>query len=68
MTATPPGLVSELVFDDSTGVVVRLASDDHDVTLKVTDLAEHTGLPPSRFRWDGSAVAPEDRISISMTW
>lgn len=68
MTATPKGTVSELVFDDHTGVIVRLASDHHDVTMVVKALAQCGELPASQFRWDGPVVEPEDRISFSMKW
>lgn len=68
MTATPRGTVSELVFDDRTGVIVRIASDNHDVTMDVTNLTEYDELPGSRFRWDGPVVEPEDRTSFSLRW
>ncbi|WP_044506799.1 hypothetical protein [Gordonia sp. KTR9] len=53
-----------LVFDDSTGLLVRVANDRGDVLLQVDNLAEPETLPDALFVWDGPirpAPSPRDR-------
>lgn len=53
-----------LAFDDSTGVLVRVANDRGEVLLGVENLAEPEVLPDALFVWDGPirpAPSPRDR-------
>ena len=53
-----------LAFDDSTGVLVRVANDRGEVLLVVDNLAEPEFLPDTLFVWDGPirpAPSPHDR-------
>ena len=63
LVATGGGSIN-LIFDDATGLLVRVANDGGEALLRVDNLAEPDALPDALFVWDGpirSSPAPRDR-------
>lgn len=66
---SPDGTHHRLAFDDATGVIVDMSSPDYPAnSLSLSQLREHTELPPAQVTWDGPAIETHELNTIGMSW
>ncbi|WP_141217118.1 hypothetical protein [Rhodococcus sp. 14-2483-1-2] len=65
---SPTGLITTMVIDDETGLILSLSSRDHGQSLHLDNLTEHAELSDGQFVWDGDTIESNDLRSFRLSW